>query len=211
MRIVPEFVADFFRKRPSENLLRAAERSRLRQSQSGKYGDGFSQPSDSVTKVAENSELAKKSFGGIDTKTLVLAVSFAANAGLAGVLYGKSTVSDENERLRGEVQSLRTEKDKAVRFAKGKITLAPNQLVVNKEDLDKYSSSATLLIESTKALSERVVELEGRLASYEGGKAAEKPAGTAKVANAAPEVRKVSSASALARKAVKQVSKDMPE
>lgn len=192
-------------------MRRAAERSRLRQEQAGRFRDGFSQPSDSVTKNSQNAEPTTRSTGGIDTKTLVLAVSLAANAGLAGVLYGKSTVSDENERLRGEVQSLRTEKDKAVRFAKGKITLAPNQLVVNQEDLERYSSSATLLVESTKALSERVVELEGRLASYEGRKTVEKPVGTAKVSNAAPEARKSSNVSALARKAVKQVSKDMPE
>lgn len=101
-----------------------------------------------------------------------MAVSIMANAGLVGVLYGKSAASDENELLRKEVASLHVEKVRISQISEGKITLAPNQRVITVETLQNFATSAQETVDTARALSSRVLELEGRLAKYEGKKKA---------------------------------------
>lgn len=144
-----------------------------------------------------------------------MAVSLMANAGLAGVLYGKSAASDENEFLRKEVASLRVEKARISQISEGKITLAPNQRVIAVETLQNFATSAQETVETARALSSRVLELEGRLAKYEGKKKvsmaqtavpvshAEGPADAVPARNAAKYSKAV--------EAVKSVSGDLPE
>lgn len=143
-----------------------------------------------------------------------MAVSIMANAGLAGVLYGKSAASDENELLRKEVASLRVEKVRISQISEGKITLAPNQRVITVETLQNFATSAQETVDTARALSSRVLELEGRLAKYEGKKKASM-AQSAPVSHVEEPADAVPTRSAAkyskAVEAVKSVSGDLPE
>lgn len=119
----------------------------------------------SVFDVGEAPKAAKHP--KLDAKTLVMAVSILVNAGLAGVLYGKSTVAEENADLREKVSALKAENAKISRSAEGKIALAPNQRVVTVEQIESLVSSSSGVLETANALSEKVEELENRLAKYE--------------------------------------------
>ncbi len=122
----------------------------------------------SVFDVGEAPKAAKRP--KLDAKTLVMAVSILVNAGLAGVLYGKSTVAEENADLREKVSALKAENAKISRSAEGKIALAPNQRIVTVEQIEQVEalvSSSAAVLETANALSEKVEELESRLAKYE--------------------------------------------
>lgn len=166
---MPEFLTGILGKKPSENFVRASERAKRRQAQELDFDNLFPKPSENRDSSSGN---PASRFSGLDAKTLVLAVSLIANAGLVGVLYGKSAATEENELLKKEVASLRVEKAKASRAAEGKITLAPNQRVVTVETLQSFATSAQETVDTARALSSRVLELEGRLAKYEGKKRA---------------------------------------
>ncbi len=103
----------------------------------------------------------------LDAKTLVMAVSLLVNAGLAGVLYGKSTVAEENADLREKVSALKSENARLSRSVEGKIALAPNQRIVSVEQIESLVSSSSGVLETANALSAKVEELENRLAKYE--------------------------------------------
>lgn len=169
MRFMPEFLTGILGRKPSENFVRASERAKLRRTQELNFDDLFQDSSGKRDAVPEK---PTSRFSGLDTRTLVLAVSIVANAGLAGVLYGKSAATEENELLKKEVASLRVEKAKASRASEGKITLAPNQRVITVETLQSFATSAQETVDTARALSSRVLELEGRLAKYEGKKRA---------------------------------------
>ncbi|MFZ3232302.1 MAG: hypothetical protein WA194_02000 [Patescibacteria group bacterium] len=169
MRFMPEFLTGILGRKPSENFVRASERAKLRRKQELNFDDLFQNSSENQGSASEK---PASRFSGLDAKTLVLAVSIVANAGLAGVLYGKSAATEENELLKKEVASLRIEKAKASRAAEGKITLAPNQRVITVETLQNFATSAQETVDTARALSSRVLELEGRLAKYEGKKRA---------------------------------------
>ncbi len=162
-------------------------------------GTKVSKPS--VFDVGEAPKAAKHP--KLDAKTLVMAVSILVNAGLAGVLYGKSTVAEENADLREKVSALKAENAKISRSAEGKIALAPNQRVVTVEQIESLVSSSSGVLETANALSEKVEELESRLAKYE------KKATAAK--NHAPKVSSpVPSKHAQISQAVRSVLADLP-
>lgn len=126
---------------------------------------GVKAPGSSVFDVGEAPKAAKRP--KLDAKTLVMAVSILVNACLAGVLYGKSTVAEENADLREKVSALKAENAKISRSAEGKIALAPNQRVVTVEQIESLVSYSSGVLETANALSEKVEELETRLAKYE--------------------------------------------
>lgn len=202
MKFVPEFVKEWFgNKKPSDALIRAKERAQAREREffpHGRPSSTHQTVQDNSLKdlnFARSSEVpagfertlgtdstnthtpsirATPSKSKFDTKTLILAVSFLVNAGLAGVLYGKSTVDDENKSLKEKVSALQAENAKISRSAEGKITLAPNQRVVSVEQIESLVSSSGAVLETANALSEKVDELEARIAKYEGKKSVTK-------------------------------------
>ena len=210
MKLFPDFLKEKFGRKPSENFIRASERAKLRQAQELNFDGLFPETSRNHASAAEERTSKTSRF---DAKTLVMTVSLVVNAGLVGVLYGKSAASDENEGLKKEVASLRSEKAKMSRAYEGKITLAPNQRVVTVENLQSFTSSAQETIDTARALSSRVLELEGRLAKYEGKKRAEailpSVAQTERIADSVSV--SPSSAYSKASEVVKTVSKDLPD
>ncbi len=207
---MPEFLTGILGRKPSENFVRASERAKLRRAQELNFDDLFQDQSENRNSVSEKSA---SRFSGLDAKTLVLAVSVLANAGLAGVLYGKSAATEENELLKKEVASLRVEKAKMSRASEGKITLAPNQRVVTVETLQSFATSAQETVDTARALSSRVLELEGRLAKYEGTKRASAivPFSARAVGTSDAVAVPQPSAYAKASEVVKAVSKDLPD
>ena len=210
MKLLPDFLTSKLGRKPSENFIRASERAKLRRSQELNF-DGLFPETERNDQPARNEPVSR--FSGFDAKTLVMAVSLVANAGLVGVLYGKSAASDENEFLKKEVSSLRVEKAKMSRASEGKITLAPNQRVVTVETLQSFTSSAQETIDTARALSSRVLELEGRLAKYEGKKRASMVENPSFRNEAMPNAVPVRDSAAYAKslEVVKSVSHDLPD
>ena len=210
MKLLPDFLTSKLGRKPSENFIRASERAKLRRSQELNF-DGLFPETERNDQPARNEPVSR--FSGFDAKTLVMAVSLVANAGLVGVLYGKSAASDENEFLKKEVSSLRVEKAKMSRASEGKITLAPNQRVVTVETLQSFTSSAQETIDTARALSSRVLELEGRLAKYEGKKRASMVENPSLRNEAMPNAVPMRDSAAYAKslEVVKSVSHELPD
>lgn len=210
MKLIPDFLAERLKRKPSENFIRASKRARQRQARELNF-DGLFQDTSKNNESHQDEKSSKSS--RMDVKTLVMAVSIVVNAGLAGVLYGKSSSSDENEHLRSEVASLRAEKAKISRASEGKITLAPNQRIITVEEIQNFTTAAQSTVDSTKTLIARVAELEGRLAKYEGKKrasATESPSVSNEPASA-PVPARDSATYSKALETVKAVSQDLPE
>lgn len=210
MKLFPNFVSDFFGRKPSENFIRASERARQRQAQELNFDGLFPEAQKNRPSPADERTSGASRF---DAKTLVMTVSLMVNAGLVGVLYGKSSISDENATLKQEVASLKVERAKISRAAEGKITLASNQRIITVEEIQNFTSAAQNTVDSTKTLIARVAELEGRLAKYEGKKrasATENPSASNEPASA-PVPARDSATYLKALEVVKAVSQDVPE
>lgn len=198
MKLVPQFVSDFFGGgKKSETYQKALDRQRERQA------DLTFTKSSAREKASEVVVSKSSSSSKMDAKTLVMAVSLMVNAGLAGVLYGKFSVSEENDVLKGQVASLSAENQKMSREAKGKIALAPNQRVVTVEEIERVITSTKGAMETVKTLTAQVTELEGKLARYEGRKTSS-PSSVGEI-----PVRKTGAYSQ-ATQAVKAVSSELP-
>lgn len=94
MKLVPQFVSDFFGGKRSDMYEKALERQRERQ------GDLTFTKSSSREITPEARVSKRPSSSKMDAKTLVMAVSLMVNAGLGGMLYGKYSVSEENDTLK---------------------------------------------------------------------------------------------------------------
>lgn len=101
------------------------------------------------------------------------------------------------------------------RASEGKITLAPNQRIITVEEINKFTTSAQETVDSARALSSRVLELEGRLAKYEGKKKVSMTQAAVPVSHAEESADTVPTRNAAkyskAIEAVKSVSGDLLE